>query len=66
MTRDRRRRWLKWVSEFVLIVGSVYLGVYLDRESQRRSDRGAALVALSQLLGELQEDVRDFDRPCAG
>ena len=62
MTRDRGVRWLKWVSEFVLIVGSVYLGVYLEGASQRRSEHGAALVALSQLLGELQEDVRDFDR----
>jgi hypothetical protein len=62
MTRDRGVRWLKWVSEFVLIVGSVYLGVYLEGASQRRSDRGAALVALSQLLGELQEDITDFDR----
>lgn len=55
-------RWVRWVAEFALIVGSVYLAVYLEGASQRRSDRAAALVALSQLLGELREDVRDFDR----
>ena len=62
MTRDRGVPWLRWLAEFVLIVGSVYLAVYLEGASQRRADRGAARVALSQLLGELREDVLDFDR----
>ena len=62
MAGDGRRRWVRWAAEFVLIVGSVYLGVYLEGASQRRSDRSAARVALTQLLGELHEDVRDFDR----
>lgn len=57
-----RVRWVRWAAEFALIVGSVYLGVYLEGASQRRSDRAAARVALTQLLGELREDVRDFDR----
>jgi hypothetical protein len=40
----------------------VYLAVYLEGASQRRADRTAAHAALLQLLGELREDVRDFDR----
>lgn len=55
-------RWVRWAAEFVLVFGSVYLGVYLEGASQRRSDRAAARVALTQLLGELREDLRDFDR----
>lgn len=62
MAGDGRIRWARWAAEFVLIVGSVYLGVYLEGASQRRADRSAARVALTQLLGELREDVRDFDR----
>jgi len=62
MAGDGRLRWVRWAAEFVLIVGSVYLGVYLEGASQRRSERSAARVALAQLLGELREDVRDFDR----
>lgn len=62
MAEDGRVRWVRWVAEFALIVGSVYLGVNLEGASQRRSDRAAARVALTQLLGELREDVRDFDR----
>ncbi len=62
MTEDGRVRWVRWAAEFALIVGSVYLGVYLEGASQRRADRAAARVALTQLLGELREDVRDFDR----
>lgn len=57
-----RMRWVRWVAEFTVIVGSVYLAVYLEGASQRVSDRSAARAALSQLLGELREDVRDFDR----
>lgn len=62
MAGDGRMRWVRWAAEFVLIVGSVYLAVYLEGASQRRSDRAAARAALTQLLGELREDVRDFDR----
>lgn len=62
MTRDRGMPWLRWLAEFVLIVGSVYLAVYLEGASQRRADRDAARVALSQLRGELREDILDFDR----
>lgn len=62
MAGDGRLRWVRWAAEFALMLGSVYLGVYLEGASQRRSDRAAARVALTQLLGELREDVRDFDR----
>ena len=53
---------LRWVGEFVLIVGSVFLAVYLEGASQRRAEHEAARVALAQLLGELREDLLDFDR----
>jgi hypothetical protein len=36
--------------------------VYLEGASQRRSERSAARIALTQLLGELRADVGDFDR----
>lgn len=62
MAGDGRRRWVSWAAEFALIVGSVYLAVYLEGASQRSVDRAAAHAALFQLLGELREDVRDFDR----
>jgi len=62
MAGDGRMRRVRWVAEFALLVGSVYLGVYLEGASQRRSDRTAARAALIQLLGELREDVQDFDR----
>jgi len=62
MAGDGRRRWVGWVVEFAVLVGSVYLAVYLEGASQRLSDRSTARTALIQLLGELREDVRDFDR----
>lgn len=62
MTRDKGMPWLRWMTEFVLIVGSVFLGVYLEGASQRGAERAAARVALSQLRGELQGDLGDFDR----
>ncbi len=54
--------WLRWGGEFILIVGSVYLAVFLESASQERADRTAARVALSQLLGELRGDLADFER----
>ncbi len=62
MTRDGGAHWARWLAEFVLIVGSVYFAVYLEGASEDRADRAAAQVALSQLLGELRGDARDFDR----
>jgi len=62
VTSSQGRAWARWVAEFALILVSVYLAVYLEGASQRRSERSAAQVALTQLLGELEADVRDFDR----
>jgi hypothetical protein len=62
VTRDRGARWARWLAEFVLIVGSVYLAVYLEGVAEDRADQAAARVALSQLLGELRGDAQDFDR----
>jgi len=62
METPRGLPWLRWVAEFILIVGSVYLAVFLESASQERADRTAAHVALSQLLGELREDLADFER----
>jgi hypothetical protein len=52
----------RWAAEFVLILVSVYLAVFLEGWSQRRQDHAAAVDALAQLKGELQEDLADFDR----
>ncbi len=54
--------WRRWAVEFLLILGSVYLAVFLESSNQARIDRSAARVALSQLLGELREDQLDFKR----
>ncbi|MEQ1912707.1 MAG: DUF6090 family protein [Vicinamibacterales bacterium] len=62
MTSSQGRLWVRWLAEFALILVSVYLAVYLEGASQRRSERSAARVALTQLLGELQADIGDFDR----
>jgi len=59
---ERGVPWARWLAEFVLIVGSVYLAVYLEGVSERRADRADAQVALSQLLGELRGDAQDFER----
>jgi hypothetical protein len=45
-----------------VILGSVYLAVYLEGASERSSERADARVALVQLRGELAEDLEDFDR----
>ena len=62
MSTSRRGHWASWAAEFVMIVGSVYLAVYLQEAAQAKSDRAAARVALTQLRGELEADLRDFDR----
>jgi hypothetical protein len=62
VTKDGRAPWARWLAEFVLIVGSVYLAVYLEGVAAGRADQTAAQVALSQLLGELRGDAQDFDR----
>lgn len=54
--------WRRWAVEFLLILGSVYLAVFLESSNQARIDRSAARVALRQLLGELREDQGDFER----
>jgi Family of unknown function (DUF6090) len=59
---NKRLPVLRWVAEFVLIVGSVYLAVFLEAASQQRQAHDTARVALTQLLGELEEDLQDFDR----
>jgi hypothetical protein len=48
--------------EFVLILGSVYLAVFLESAQEAAGERDAAQQALSQLLGELSEDLADFER----
>ena len=57
-----RPPWGRWIAEFLLILASVYLAVFLESASQARSDQAAARVALTQLLGELREDDADFRR----
>ena len=52
----------RWAAEFVLILLSVYLAVFLESASQDRAEAEAARVALAQLLGELREDRDDFVR----
>jgi hypothetical protein len=54
--------WARWAVEFVLILGSVYLAVFLESAQEAAGDRDAAQQALSQLLGELREDQADFER----
>jgi hypothetical protein len=54
--------WRRWTAEFVLILISVYLAVFLESWSQRRQDHAAAVVALMQLEGELHDDLADFER----
>jgi hypothetical protein len=54
--------WGRWIIEFLLILGSVYLAVFLESASQARGEQAAARTALGQLLGELREDHTDFVR----
>lgn len=54
--------WARWGAEFVLILASVYLAVFLESSNQQRQDRAAARAALSQLHNELREDLADFER----
>lgn len=61
-SEKRSAPWGRWTVEFLLILGSVYLAVYLESSNQARNDRSAAREALAQLLGELREDQADFSR----
>jgi hypothetical protein len=54
--------WARWVVEFVLILGSVYLAVFLEGARESAEEREAAQQALAQLLDELHEDHADFER----
>lgn len=62
MFQERKLPWARWVVEFVLILGSVYLAVFLEGAREAAGDRQAAQQALSQLLDELHEDHADFQR----
>ena len=62
MLQERKVPWARWAVEFVLILGSVYLAVFLESAQEAAKDRDAAQQALSQLLGELREDQADFER----
>ncbi|NQV72577.1 hypothetical protein HQ496_05600 [bacterium] len=56
---------LRWATEFTLILISVFLAVFLESAFQDQKARASARGALGQLLGELQEDLTDFDRTIA-
>jgi hypothetical protein len=58
---EKRLPLLRWVAEFMLIVGSVYLAVYLEGRREDAEEHAQAEVLLAQVLGELQEDLQDFD-----
>lgn len=60
--KNERPPWGRWIVEFILILASVYLAVFLESAYQARADQGAARSALGQLLGELREDRDDFRR----
>jgi hypothetical protein len=60
--KNERPPWGRWIVEFLLILASVYLAVFLESAYQARADQGAARSALAQLLGELREDRDDFRR----
>jgi hypothetical protein len=57
-----RRPWVRWAVEFVLILASVFLAVFLENARQAGAERTTAQAALGQLLGELREDHADFVR----
>ena len=53
--------WRRLAAEGVLIVASVYLAIGLENRSQDRGQKQEATAALSQLLGEVQQDRADLD-----
>jgi hypothetical protein len=53
--------WRRMLAEGVLILGSVYLAIYLEGVSQERGRVENARAALAQLRVELEEDRRDLD-----
>lgn len=53
--------WGRLAAEGLLIVGSVYLAIVLEGNSQDRAQGREATAALGQLLGELREDRADLD-----
>ena len=59
---QRRALWIRLTAEFLVIVASVYLAVFLEGASQERADHDRAREALTQLFGELREDRADFER----
>lgn len=57
-----RKPWIRWAGEFAVIVVSVYVAIFFENWNQDRVARETARVALGQLLGELREDLADFER----
>lgn len=53
--------WGRLAAEGLLIVGSVYLAIVLEGNSQDRARGREATAALAQLLGELHEDRADLE-----
>jgi hypothetical protein len=52
--------WRRMLAEGLLIVGSVYLAIYLEGVRDERSRVGEARVALTQLGTDLRQDRRDL------